>query len=151
MPSAWSPKDERQYGHILKSCRQRGRYGTGRCKSIAAATVNKTRSREGRTLGGFGAVRRRNGPAKRCLKWSDTPVGMGKLRKYKPCLAWLYEDGTVRDTETHTTHRSLDTWRRARGLEGLDGAGVPVAFAAMGGAMLLVLLNAAQKAQAQLP
>ena len=48
MPSAWSAKDERQYGHILKSCR----HGAKRCKSIAGATVNKTRSREGRTLSG---------------------------------------------------------------------------------------------------
>lgn len=51
MPAAWSPKDERQYGHILTSCRKRGQYGEKRCKHIAAATVNKQRRLEGRTLG----------------------------------------------------------------------------------------------------
>jgi hypothetical protein len=69
MPAAWSPRDDRQYGHILASCRKRGRYGVARCKSIAAATVNKRRGREGRALGsvsretGLGALlpRRRAG------------------------------------------------------------------------------------------
>lgn len=56
MPAAWSPKDERQYKHILKSCTARGRYGKARCKRIAGATVNKTRRKEGRTLGGFGST-----------------------------------------------------------------------------------------------
>ena len=51
MPASWSRKDERQYGHILRSCRSRGQYGAKRCKSIAAATVNTARQREGRTLG----------------------------------------------------------------------------------------------------
>ena len=59
MPTTWSPKDERQYGHILASCRKRGRYGVARCKSIAAATVNKRRGREGRSLSGLGATKRR--------------------------------------------------------------------------------------------
>jgi len=49
MPAAWSKKDERQYGHILSSCRG----GKKRCKRIAAATVNKRRRREGRTLDGL--------------------------------------------------------------------------------------------------
>lgn len=49
MPAAWSAKDERQYKHILKSCVKRGRKPK-RCKSIAAATVNKQRAEEGRTL-----------------------------------------------------------------------------------------------------
>lgn len=49
---AWSKKDERQYAHILTSCRARGR-GLQTCKRIAAATVNKRRSAEGRTLGGL--------------------------------------------------------------------------------------------------
>lgn len=53
MPAAWSAKDERQYGHILKSCRSRGRYDMQRCKAIAGATVNTTRRREGRTLSEF--------------------------------------------------------------------------------------------------
>lgn len=63
MPRAWSKKDERQFGHIFQSCRRQGRYGLRRCKSIAGATVNKQRNREGRTynyvggrLGGFGLI-----------------------------------------------------------------------------------------------
>lgn len=56
MPAAWSPKDERQYGHILASCRKQGRYGVSRCKSIAAATVNKNRRRQGRTLSGLSGI-----------------------------------------------------------------------------------------------
>ena len=51
MPAAWSAKDERQYKHIVKSCRKRGRSAKG-CKRMAAATVNKTRKRQGRTLSG---------------------------------------------------------------------------------------------------
>ena len=53
MPRSWSPKDERQYGHILKSCRRAARYGLQRCKQISAATVNKRRRVEGRTLSGI--------------------------------------------------------------------------------------------------
>lgn len=45
MPKAWSAKDERQYKHILKSCK----HGEKTCKRIAAATVNKTRAKQGRT------------------------------------------------------------------------------------------------------
>jgi hypothetical protein len=56
MPAAWSTKDERQYKHILKSCKKRGRYGVARCKRIAGATVNKTRRQEGRTLDGLSGV-----------------------------------------------------------------------------------------------
>ena len=47
MPRAWSKKDERMYEHILDSCRGSERT----CKRIAAATVNKKRRLEGRTLG----------------------------------------------------------------------------------------------------
>lgn len=55
MPAAWSRKDERQYEHILSSCRQGDRRRSLRtCKRMAAATVNKQRRREGRTLGGLG-------------------------------------------------------------------------------------------------
>ena len=53
MPAAWSRKDERQYKHVLQSCKQRGRYGLQRCKRVAGATVNKQRRREGRTLSGI--------------------------------------------------------------------------------------------------
>lgn len=48
MPKAWSKKDERQYEHIKESERERGR-SPGRAKEIAARTVNKTRSKQGRT------------------------------------------------------------------------------------------------------
>jgi ABC-type Fe3+-hydroxamate transport system substrate-binding protein len=48
MPEAWSNKDERQYEHIKKSAKKKGR-SAKRAKEIAAATVNKERSAEGRT------------------------------------------------------------------------------------------------------
>ncbi len=48
MPQAWSAKEERQYEHIKASEKKEGR-STKRSKSIAAATVNKRRRREGRT------------------------------------------------------------------------------------------------------
>lgn len=48
MPKAWSNKDERQYEHIKKSEKDEGR-SDERAKEIAAATVNKQRSKEGRT------------------------------------------------------------------------------------------------------
>lgn len=54
MPAAWSNKDERQYKHILKSCKRTDRRrSTQTCKRIAAATVNRQRSAEGRTLEGL--------------------------------------------------------------------------------------------------
>jgi len=49
MPNkSWSDKDERQYKHVLSSEKKEGR-GEKRAKSIAAATVNKNRTKEGRT------------------------------------------------------------------------------------------------------
>lgn len=48
MPQAWTDKDERQYEHIKDSERKEGR-SLKRSKQIAAATVNKRRSAEGRT------------------------------------------------------------------------------------------------------
>jgi hypothetical protein len=48
MPTSWTNKDERQYEHIKDSERKQGR-SLKRSKEIAAATVNKTRSKEGRT------------------------------------------------------------------------------------------------------
>ncbi len=48
---AWSKKDERQYEHIKKSARQRGR-SESRAEEIAARTVNKERREEGRTKSG---------------------------------------------------------------------------------------------------
>ncbi len=47
-PEAWSNKDERQYQHVKKSEKARGR-STDRAKEIAARTVNKQRRTEGRT------------------------------------------------------------------------------------------------------
>jgi hypothetical protein len=48
MPKAWSSKDERQYEHIKESSKKRGK-SSKRAKEIAAATVNKTRKKQGRT------------------------------------------------------------------------------------------------------
>jgi hypothetical protein len=49
MPAAWSAKDERQYKHILQSCRTGDkRHSLRTCKRMAAATVNQQRRREGR-------------------------------------------------------------------------------------------------------
>jgi hypothetical protein len=48
VPNAWTAKDERQYEHIKESARDQGR-SPRRAKQIAAATVNKKRSEEGRT------------------------------------------------------------------------------------------------------
>ena len=48
MPEAWSNKDERQYEHIKKGEKKRGR-STKVAERIAAATVNKQRRIEGRT------------------------------------------------------------------------------------------------------
>ena len=52
--AAWSRKDERQYKHIRQSCMLRRR-SMRTCTRIAAATVNKQRSREGRTLSDLGS------------------------------------------------------------------------------------------------
>lgn len=48
MPSYWSNKEERQYEHIKESARKRGE-SPRRSKEIAARTVNKQRSRAGKT------------------------------------------------------------------------------------------------------
>lgn len=48
MPKAWSAKDERQYKHIKASSLREGRPAKT-AKRIAAATVNKQRTSEGRT------------------------------------------------------------------------------------------------------
>ncbi len=48
MPSSWSNKRERQYEHIKRSAKGRGR-SSRTAKRIAAATVNKTRRRKGET------------------------------------------------------------------------------------------------------
>lgn len=56
MPAAWSKKDERQYKAIKKSCLSRDRRRTRSCTRMAAATVNKQRRKEGRTLSGLGLL-----------------------------------------------------------------------------------------------
>lgn len=48
MPKSWSKKDERQYEHVKKSEKEQGR-SDERAEEIAARTVNKQRSKEGRT------------------------------------------------------------------------------------------------------
>ena len=48
MPNAWSKKDERQYEHVKESEKEQGR-STDKAEEIAARTVNKQRSKEGRT------------------------------------------------------------------------------------------------------
>lgn len=53
MPSYWSNKDERQYKHVRKSELEEGRTEK-RAEQIAAATVNKQRSSEGRTKSSTG-------------------------------------------------------------------------------------------------
>lgn len=47
MPKKWSDKDERQYEHVKESEEDQGR-SEDRAEEIAAATVNKQRSKEGR-------------------------------------------------------------------------------------------------------
>ena len=48
MPKSWSNKDERPYEHIKSSEKKRGRSRKS-VRRIAAATVNKKRSSQGRT------------------------------------------------------------------------------------------------------
>ena len=48
MPRAWSNKDERQYEYIKESYEERGK-SEDTAEEIAARTVNKQRSEEGRT------------------------------------------------------------------------------------------------------
>lgn len=56
MPKSWSNKDERQYAHVKDSERERGR-SKDEAEEIAARTVNKQRTQEGRTV----AATSRNG------------------------------------------------------------------------------------------
>ena len=53
MPATWSAKDERMYKAIKKNCLERDARRTKACPRIAAATVNKRRREEGRTLTGL--------------------------------------------------------------------------------------------------
>ena len=47
-PKAWTAKRERQYEHLKKNEKERGR-STDTAERIAAATVNKTRAAKGET------------------------------------------------------------------------------------------------------
>jgi hypothetical protein len=128
MPAAWTAKDERQYGHILKSCKKRGSYGVKRCKSIAAATVNKRRRKEGRTLSGMPGYE----------KLVGRPF-------WKNGACWQkYEDG---DTGKVSTRKISPGVCKMLGLSGLDAIGstIPLAFAVAAG---VVLIGVAQKAAA---
>lgn len=58
MPKSWSSKDERQYKHVKESELEQGR-STERAKEIAARTVNKQRSKEGRTEEADGEAKRK--------------------------------------------------------------------------------------------
>ncbi len=51
MPEAWSEKRERQYEHVKKSEKKRGRSET-KSKEIASRTVNKLRRKRGETKSG---------------------------------------------------------------------------------------------------
>ena len=68
MPAAWTDKDERQYEHVKDSERKEGR-PMKRAKAIAAATVNKRRSAEGRAKKGQ-AARKGQAAKKRTAKRS---------------------------------------------------------------------------------
>jgi hypothetical protein len=57
MPKSWSSKRERQYEHIKRSAKGRGRSARV-AKRIAAATVNKTRRKKGETKGSSRSRRR---------------------------------------------------------------------------------------------
>jgi hypothetical protein len=67
MPKSWSNKRERQYEHIKRSARRRGR-SAGTAKRIAAATVNKTRRRKGETRGSSRSRRRAGGKGGRAAR-----------------------------------------------------------------------------------
>jgi len=57
MPKSWSSKREKQYEHIKRSAKGRGRSARV-AKRIAAATVNKTRRKKGETKGSSRSRRR---------------------------------------------------------------------------------------------
>jgi hypothetical protein len=73
MPAAWSRKDERMYEAIKTSCLKRDRRRTVACPRIAAATVNKQRRKEGRTLSG----QDENGIIPGLPLWVEALAGLG--------------------------------------------------------------------------
>ena len=80
MPRAWSDKDERQYEHIKESERDQGR-SMKRAKSIAAATVNKQRSEQGRTKNA--SSKKRSGSAASKKKATGSRSGAAGRRSSK--------------------------------------------------------------------
>jgi hypothetical protein len=76
MPAAWSKKDERQYRAIKKSCLARDARRTRACPRIAAATVNKQRRKEGRTLSGLGQP---PDVIPALPAWAEALIGLGLL------------------------------------------------------------------------
>jgi hypothetical protein len=80
MPSSWSNKRERQYEHIKRSAKGRGR-SAGTAKRIAAATVNKTRRRKGETKGSSKSRRRSSGSSSRRRSAAGRKGGRARSRK----------------------------------------------------------------------
>jgi hypothetical protein len=74
MPKAWSTKDERQYEHVRESERQLGR-SPRRAKQIAAATVNKQRTAEGRTKAQRARPERATGGTRRASRTRGRTAG----------------------------------------------------------------------------
>jgi hypothetical protein len=89
MPKAWSAKDERQFKHVKSSELEAGR-SQDRAEEIAARTVNKQRSKEGRTKDGSGGSDRRKtleGRTKdELLKRADALSIKGRAQMDKPEL-----------------------------------------------------------------
>ncbi|MGW6422254.1 plasmid stabilization protein [Nocardia sp. NPDC055053] len=83
----WSAKRERQYKDIKKSERERGR-SEKRAEQIAAATVNKTRSRHGETKGSGGGS---SGSSQK--RGGQRAQGSGKTRDQ------LYEEARRRNID----------------------------------------------------
>jgi hypothetical protein len=83
MPSSWSNKRERQYEHIKRSAKTRGR-SSGTAKRIAAATVNKTRRMKGETKG-RGRSRGRTSTSRRSVGRKRAAAGRkgGRARSRK--------------------------------------------------------------------
>jgi hypothetical protein len=81
MPGSWSNKRERQYEHIKRSAKRRGR-SAGVAKRIAAATTNKTRRMKGETKS-RGKSRGRTSINRRTMHRKRTAAGRkgGRVRR----------------------------------------------------------------------
>ncbi len=88
MPAGWTSKDERQYEHVKDSELERG-VGTKRAKEIAARTVNKERSAEGRTkkAGGRKKTVKKSGGRKSAAKKSTAKKSGGRKSTAKKSTA----------------------------------------------------------------